>query len=275
MVLDYRGLSPTEDSSDPNVGNLIMSTTTCQRIMDDFPSTKVKSLNLLQGGWTGPDGGFEGVSNYLTQPSLTSILNGTSNNPCIQRPAVATRVTSYVSNSQVGVAGGVAGLDSGLKVPLTQLPSMGSGYLIGPFGCNSVSQQASATTISNGPKKLAEWAIQSSGGTNFQPMVFMQANAKTSSNLGRTVIEVRMSNGPVSTYRYSDPLVATGTGRSFYTGIQPITVLPCGSANGLSNTSYTPNYNIYLSAWVYDSGIGTSTVNGTDIVVATAFLMLA
>lgn len=272
MALDYKGPSPSEGSDDENVGLIIMDTNNCQRLMDDFEVNRSKTLTLLQGGWADP-GGFAGSNNYLNQTRLQSLLTGTSNNPCVQRPTVISQASNYVANSQVGQPNGVAGLDENRKIPMAQLPSMGGGYLIGPFGCNSLVQQASAGSLSSGPKKFAEWAIQSSGGVNFQPLVFMQVNATTSLNFGRTIIEVRMSNGPSTTYSYANPLVAMGAGRSFYTGIQTVSVFPCGSANGLANTSYSPSYNIYLTAWVYDSGSGTSTINGTDVVVATAFLM--
>ena len=224
------------------------------------------------------------MSNYLTQNSLNTILAGTSNNPCVISSAVATAVANFVTQAQVGLtgAGGVASLDGNRKVPLSQLPSMGGGYLIGPYGCSSLMTVSATGSLPGGAFKLVEWAIGNPGGKNFQPLVFMQVNATTSTNLGRTVIEVRMSNGPATSYSYLNPLVATGTGRTFYTGYQTISVLPCGSSAGQSNSYYTVGAstgsytNLYLTAWVYDAGtsyISTTSINSTDVVLATAFLM--
>jgi len=282
MSLEYRGSRPPEDASDPNLGLLVLSTSDCQATMDSFPVTRAKTLNLLQGGWSDAvSTSFSGANNLLTQASLSSLLAG-SNNPCLRSSDVSAVVSNFLLNSSIGAKGGVASIDSTGKIPLSQLPSMGDGFIIGPFGYvySSTAQQVNANgpVASGGAQKLTEWAIGSPGGKNFQVMVFMQVNAATSTNLGRTVIEVRMSNGPATTYNTLNPLVATGTGRTFYTGYQPVTVLPCGSAQGQVSSYYPASNwsNLYLTAWVYDAGrqyISTTTINSTDIVLGTAFLI--
>lgn len=285
VSLNYLG--PDQDSNplDPNNGLLLLDTTRAKNIIDNFAVTRGKTLALIQSGWSDANGGFIGSENYLagsnptgTQKTLQNILdykNG-SYNPCIQSSAVSTELGKYISNSSIGAANGVAGTDSNNKVPVAQLPSMGSGYLLGPLGISN-SWSGSATTVNSaaGPLKFAEWAIQNNA-INFQPLVFMVVNAVTDNLLGRSVIEVRISNGSASTYSTLNPLVAIGTGKSYYTGLQTIQVMPCSATSGQTGgSSYPPTYNTYLTAWIYDVGIGTSKIEsaGNSIVTASAFLM--
>lgn len=281
-ALNYIGIGPGADASNPKNGFLVLDAVNCQNLLDQLPVTKSKTITLIQGGWS-DSGGFAGTNNYLTnstvntdQKTLANILAYKNNilNPCIQQSALKAESDKYIANSSKGVSGGVAGTDASNYVPLTQLPSMGSGYLLGPFGL-SKSYSGTATTIFNGPLKIAEWEIGPND-INFQPLVFMIVNAKTDINQGRTVIEVRISNGPATAYNSSHPLVAIGTGRSFYTDLQSIAVLPCAPASGRTGSAaFPPSYNTYLTAWLYDAGTGTSSLtNATgSIISATAFLM--
>ncbi len=282
-ALDYLGIGPTTNASNPKNEFLVLDAANFQSVMTNLPVTRSKTITLIQSGWTDGTGGFIGSNNYLTnstvstdQKTLQNILSYKNNvlNPVIQQSQLQAESVKYITNASVGAASGVASTDASNYVPVAQLPSMGSGYLVGPFGI-SAAFSGSATTISNGPLKVAEWAIGVNA-INFQPLVFMLVNATTSDNLGRSVIEVRISNGPSNNYSTSNPLVAIGTGRSFYTGLQPISVLPCAPASGRTGSAaYPPTYNTYLTAWLYDAGVGTSTVtNATGAIIsATAFLV--
>ena len=282
--LNYLGTEPESEPSNPNNDLLVLNTTKAKNIVDNFSVTRGKTLGLIQSGWS--DGtGFIGSLNYLagsnptgSQQTLQNILsykNG-SFNPCIQSSAVTSELNKYIPYAKVGVAGGVASTDSNNRVPVAQLPSMGSGYLIGPLGIsNTWSGQATTVNSGAGPLKFAEWAIQTNA-INFQPMVFMVVNALTDNLLGRSVIEVRISSGPANSYSTMNPLVAMGTGKSYYTGTQTINVLPCATSSGQNGfSSYPPTYNTYLTAWLYDVGIGTSRIEnvGNAIISASAFLM--
>jgi hypothetical protein len=284
-ALNYLGIGPTTNAANPKNGFLVLDAANFQSVMTNLPVTRSKTITLIQSGWTDGTGGFIGSNNYLTnstvstdQRTLQNILSYKSNvlNPVIQQSQLQAESVKYITNASVGAASGVASTDASNYVPVAQLPSMGSGYLIGPFGIGiNAAFDGSATTISNGPRKIAEWAIGVNP-INFQPLVFMLVNATTSDNLGRTVIEVRISDGPASAYSTSNPLVSMGTGRSFYTGLQPIIVLPCAPANGRTgSTAYPPTYNTYLTAWLYDAGAGTSTVPSAVVpgISGTAFLM--
>lgn len=282
-ALNYRGIGPTTDAANPKNGFLVLDAANFQSLMTNLPVTRSKTITLIQSGWTDGSGGFIGSNSYLTnstvstdQRTLENIKSFKNNvpNPVIQQSQLQAESVKYITNASVGAASGVASTDASNYVPVAQLPSMGSGYLIGPFGI-STAASGSATTIFSGPFKIAEWVIGVNP-INFQPLVFMHVNATTSDNLGRTVIEVRISNGPATTYSTSNPLVAMGTGRSFYTGLQPITVLPCAPASGRTgSTAYPPTHNTYLTAWLYNAGAGTSTVPNAVApgISGTAFLV--
>lgn len=280
--LNYLGIDPNSDAQNPNNEFIPLTTTSCKGIIDAFPTTRIITNALLQEGWTGP-GGFTGTNNYLAtssnnsqQKTLQNLLSYKNNvlNPCVQSSAVLTETSKYISNSQRGAANGVASTDANNKVPLEQLPSMGSGYLLGPFGTSWIGS-GTASSIANGPLKFAEWAIQTNA-INFYPHAYMIINTQTDSHLGRPVIEVRLSNGPATTYSNLHPLIAMGTGRSYYTGIQTIAVLPCPRVNGqVGGSFYSPSYNTYLTAWLYDSGNGNTSIGSaaSSVIVASAFLM--
>jgi len=283
--LNYLGTDPDSNPTDPKNGLLVLNTTRAKNIVDNFAVTRGKTLGLIQSGWSDGQGGFIGSLNYLagsnptgSQQTLQNILSYKNGNydPCIQSSAISSELEKYIATNKIGVAGGVAATDSNNRVPVAQLPSMGSGYLIGPLGLSSTwSGQATTVNSGAGPLKFAEWAIQTNA-INFQPLVFMIVNAATDNMLGRTVIEVRLSNGPTNTYSTVSPLVAMGTGKSYYTGMQTISVLPCATSSGQNGfSSYPPTYNTYLTAWLYDAGIGTSKIEnvGNAVVTASAFLM--
>jgi hypothetical protein len=283
VSLNYLGVGPSSDTSNKK-GLLVLDTTNCEDVINKFDVTRDKTSGLIRSGWTDVSGGFVGSDNFLagsnptgSQKTLQALLNYKNNtlNPCIQYSTMTGELGKYVSTSSIGAKSGVAGLDSNSKVPVAQLPSMGSGYLIGPYGTSATwSGTATAVNSLKGPLKFAEWAIQNNGGASFQPMVYMIVNALTDNLLGRTVIEVRITSGPATSYSASHPLVAVGTGRSFYTSSQSIAVLP-SSSPGQVNSSYSASYNTYLTAWLYDAGIGTSKIENTNsaIITATAFLM--
>lgn len=273
-----------QEEWDARKGYLPLTTTNCKGIIDSFSATRSKTTSLMQLGWSDESGGFVGTNNYLatsatgnpSQKTLQNLLNYKNGvlNPCIQQANVSAETQKYIALSQVGSASGVAATDSNNKVPLEQLPSMGSGYLLGPYGISWSTDVSGVSTIANA-KRFAEWAIQTNP-VNFRPLVYMIVNTQTDNKLGRPVIEVRMSNGPTTLYSTSNPLVAMGTGRSFYTGTQAIAVMPCASANGqVGGGFFSPTYNTYLTAWLYDAGTGNSSITNvkSSVITATAFLM--
>jgi hypothetical protein len=282
VAISLEHFGTDSDLSDKK-GLVVVASATYQDMVQSFPVTRNKTATLIQEGWSDSTNGFLGVKNFINNAGLQGLLafRGQANNPCIQISEARNRLSGYIKKSNIGLTttdySGVAGLGPDKKVPLQQLPSMGSGYLLGPYGAVMTpgGVEASSITSGQGPQKIAEWPIQSSGGVAFQPMVYMIVNAKTDNILGRPVIEVKISDGQALAYSSMYPTVAVATGRTSYTDIQTMVVLPSTSIVGQTNSSYSPNQNIYLTAWLYDSGVGTSSIEntGSSILVATAFLM--
>lgn len=254
--LEYVGIDPTDNASDPKNSRLVVDMIRAQSIMDNLPINRSVAIGQIATK----------ANTYATSSSLSAALLGLA-----QESYVSGENSKNILKTSLGVPNGIASTGTDNKIPLSQLPSMGNGFVLGPFGYSSA-WSGSATTVVNGPFKLAEWGIQTNPIT-FQPWVFMTVVAQT---IGRSVVEIRISNGPTNSYSTSNPLVAVGTGRSFYYDSQPILVMPCASISGQSGTSassYGPNYNTYLTAWIYDVGGGTSTVSSTSIVSSSAFLV--
>lgn len=167
----------------------------------------------------------------------------------------------------LGQPSGVATLDSGGHVPLAQLPSVGAGYVLGPFGPTAVF----AGSASNTPLKIADWNIGVQP-LEFLPWVFMSLLA-TSEAGGYPVIEVRISNG--SAVYGSQTLIGMGVGRNVYNDYQAIAVLPvCATTSEVGTVAgYASSYNTWISAWIYDGAGQTSTLGSGGISSAAVFLV--
>ena len=162
--------------------------------------------------------------------------------------------------SVVGQPDGVAFLDAGTgTVPLSQMPAMGGGYLLGPYGPTEIF----GVTAGGSPTRLANYNIGATG-QEFYPMVFGHVLAR-SANLGRTVIEARISSGS-DTYANST-LIAHGMGRTPYGEIQPVTLVPTQHLDPVS-----PSYNTWISLWAYD--LSQSTVVSSDSAIAVGVYLL-
>lgn len=165
-----------------------------------------------------------------------------------------------IAVSSVGQPNGVAFLDGGTAtVPLAQMPPLGAGYVKGPYGPTHV-QGATATTT---PLKIADFDIGAQGITFF-PLVFATVLA-TSTNLGRPVIEARISDGQ-KTYA-NQALVARGMGRNLHADQQPVVVTSFGGTG-----SFGPDVAIWLSLWLTDL-TQTSVVSSGGIISAVVFLL--
>lgn len=171
-----------------------------------------------------------------------------------------------VPQSAVGTASGVAGLVSG-KVPLAQLPVLGSGFIKGPFGPTTVNAVTSATTT---PVKLAEFVIgnQSIG---FHPMSYALVAVDTTPG-GRPIVEMRMSNGAAA---YSaQKLIGQGIGRTIYNGRQIVAVTPVWPTLGAASPEpWDVNTNIVASLYVYSSSAVSVQVGSASVLSAAVYLM--
>ncbi len=168
----------------------------------------------------------------------------------------AARDDLNIPISTVGQPSGVAYLDAGTgKVPLTQMPALGQGYLLGPFGPTAVF----SATAGSSWVKIADYNIGVQS-VKCNPLVFGTVIA-TSAALGRTVIEARVSDG--SAVHDSQTLIARGTGRDYYANKQAIALSPTGSIAPLAVT-----YDIWVSLWVKD--LTQSTVVAADGIISTS-----
>lgn len=172
-----------------------------------------------------------------------------------------------VPTASIGQANGVAALDSGGKVPLSQLPSMGAGYLLGPFGATAVFSGSAGST----PLKIADFNIGVQA-LEFRPLIFANVFATCTGN-GYPVIEARISDG--SAIYSSQTLIGMGVGRVNYNDLQSISVLPvCASTSQVGTATGFPNtYATWISLWLMDGGGQTSTVNLGGLVSGAAFLV--
>lgn len=172
--------------------------------------------------------------------------------------------------AKIGQLGGVAALDASGQIPLEQVPAVGAGYVLGPFGPTS----GYAATTGSTPVRIADWnlGVQS---LTFEPLVYCTILA-AAANMGRPVIEVGISNG--STVNYSDQtIIARGYGRSYWNDGQVVNVRPIPANDGLSHsgadpTVYTPLYNVFCSAWLWDAMGETVSVSSGSMLSGALYL---
>lgn len=150
----------------------------------------------------------------------------------------------------------VAPLVSG-SIPSKYIPSLGVGYVRGPYGATSV---YAANATGSVPVKIADWNIGPVG-ISHQPQVYMSVEV-SGVNGARPAIDVAIGSGeqPYS----AQTLIARGVGRNCWNDSQALTVLSAPSIlghTGLANSGYSPTYNVWISAWLYG-------VNGQSVTVA-------
>lgn len=162
---------------------------------------------------------------------------------------------------------GVASLDGTGKIPTSQIPVLGSGYILGPFGVTSVYQ--GSVTGSSSPLKIADIHVGVQNQTcSIHPYSIVMAN---SNNNGAPVVEARWATSQNTTYSTSTKC-GIGEGRSFYDDIQPIVVQPA-SALGATPISVAGSTDIWVSLWLYNADEQTSTIGVGGIASAAIFLM--
>lgn len=181
--------------------------------------------------------------------------------------------TLNLALSAKGAANGAVGLDVNGKIPVAQLPVLGTGYLLGPFGPKHADNSPAIFAGSTGstPMKIADWEIGAQSVATFRPMVFMNVLVSTSAG-AQPVIEVRISDGPAAFA--SQTRVAQGQGRSNFLDRQSIAVLPCPASTGQSGLTAPPTYaSPYLTAWLWCANAQSVTIAGDGVISASMFLL--
>lgn len=83
-----------------------------------------------------------------------------------------------------------------------------------------------------------------------------------------------MSAGP-ATYP-NQTLISRGVGRNNWNDLQAISVVPTPSGaghTGVAGTGYSPTYNAWISAWLYDANGQTVSVSTGNIAIASAYFI--
>lgn len=229
--------------------------------------TKLVASNLVDAATPSQ---VSAASDVLTAASLKASKTYVDTQAATFKPPTyfQTQDALNVSVASRGAAGGVAALDSHSKIPLAQVPPVGAGFVLGPFGPTAgFSAETDAT-----PVRIADWAIGVQSIT-FEPQVYCTILAGAQ-NMGRPVIEVGISDGTTTDYE-DQVIVARGLGRTAFNDGQVINVMTIPAEDGHSgddHTIYTPTYDIFMSAWLYDSQDQTVSVADGSILSGAVYL---
>lgn len=189
----------------------------------------------------------------------------------------------YFPTSAKGVPGGLALLDSTGRVPASICPTLGTGYLKGPWG----HQQAFLGSSTNGYKqRIASWTTTSGVGypgvTAYKCQILAWASVAVKSSQGRPVVDIRLG-GPADDNNYgAQVLIARGVGTLYYDDWQVVTVQPCAdseqytagripqpAASGQAGGYIDANFDVRLTMWLYDE-VGTSQLTDLTHIAATS-----
>ena len=205
------------------------------------------------------------VADLASQGYVLNALSG-----FIQTGYLTQQLSPLIPTADIGQPNGVCPLGPSGIIDSSFLPSMGTSYILGPYGITQSYQGSTGST----PFKIADWTIgPPRPGFSFVPMAMMNV-FPASQNGGRPVIEIGLSAGPAS---YStQKIIARGMGRSCWNDRQSVTVFPTPAVAGNvpSNGGYPPTYNLHLSAWLWDAnGETVSVTSPSDIISAGCYLI--
>jgi hypothetical protein len=146
------------------------------------------------------------------------------------------------------------------------MPVLGAGYIQGPYGTTATFTGTTSAT----PMKIADWNIGLIS-LAFRPLVFMQCFVLGA--MSHPIIEVRIANSTTATSYAGSTLVARGHCRALYNDYAAVAVLPCPDSTGQTPSNLGPNYNVWLSAWVYDSLGQNVTISSGNVATGAALLL--
>lgn len=163
-----------------------------------------------------------------------------------------------------GVANGAASLDGSGKIPSAQIPTLGAGYVKGPFGPTST---FAVSGVESTPQKVAEFAVGVQS-VSFRPWCFVIGRVNCDVN-ARPVMEARISDGPAA--YDSQELVGRGMGRYLFDE-SVVAVVPAGP-NSTSGGTYSGSIDIVVTVWLYNTSSGTVRLDGNAISSCSLFLV--
>jgi hypothetical protein len=172
--------------------------------------------------------------------------------------------TRNVPLNPVNVAGAPATLEGDGTIAAAKFPLMGAGYLYGPWG---VGVATKATGVGLSPVAVATFTTSAIPARYlYRPMCFATILVKSSSTAGRPVVEVRMGT------TNQGELVAVGRGRTMFTGLQSIAVMPVAStAAWLVGTGSAAT----LTMWLSDAAGVPVSMDASEDVTGAAYLLQA
>lgn len=239
---------------------------------------KNPTLNAHLGNRLFADQAFSsGVSRASVDESVATSVQSLARTDYVDAKDAQLASTEYV-NQQDGllmptyyrnVANGVATLDSGTKVPASQLPLMGKGKIKGPYGMTS-RNAGSASPASSGftadhYAKIGSWNIPAPGFL-WRPMIFMSViggsfhTADRSIAGGRFDIECRVGG------QYNSTICASGRGHNSIRGFQAVSVVPntdLTPQTGNTMTGYGSSYAVDIGVFLFQY-FGGRTIELTD-----------
>lgn len=166
---------------------------------------------------------------------------------------------------------GVASTDSTGTIPPAQLPNVGAGYLVGPWGTTATVTGSTGSI----PLKIADWNIGTPS-VQFRPWVYLTAFVTSTVATAHPIIEIRIADSTTAPTYAASTLVGMGEGRTFYTDYHAISTVPVPDTTGESYPALLPtSYHIWLTAWLYDvngGGSNSVTLSTGGIASAAAFL---
>jgi hypothetical protein len=161
-------------------------------------------------------------------------------------PTVAAAATA-------GIANGVATLDASKKIPLSQMPNTGQGYMLN-IGAAAPTSNATwpSSTGDTTPINIANWN-HGIANWSFRPMVFLTAYIGTVWE--QPIVQVYLNNTTTqpswATASTSGILVAEGVGRYLYNDVHPVYVVPVPDALSETPSTLSTSFNVWLSVWMY------------------------
>ena len=260
--LSYVGAQPSAPNDIANrlqVINLLNAVTPNRASVSAQVSGLVGTTYATKAYVDQQDATFALPSYYQSQDALNLPTSA------VGKPYAVSGVTSLLPNSTYY---GAASLDANSRVPAAQMPALGAGYLQGPWGPTATASGSTGTT----PIKIADWNIGLAG-LSFRPLVFM--SAFVTATMAHPVIEIRIANSTTApSYNTSTP-VAQGMGRYLYNDYHAVAVVPIPDTTGETPSLLPPTYNVWLTAWLYDTlGLNGATVGiASGIANAAAFLL--
>jgi hypothetical protein len=204
------------------------------------------------------------VSTAVTDKATVAEVRSKDNYYALDMEYKTKDATRNVPLTPVNVAGSPVTLEGNGTIATSRFPTMGAGYLRGPWGLGTVTKAASVGVTPVAIATFTTTAIPA--GVTYQPVCFVSALVKSSTTAGRPVMEVRMGTSS------QGALVAVGRGRTMFTGLQSLAVMPVADTVAwMTGTGAA----ITLTLWLSDAAGAGVSIEAVADVTGSAHLLQA